>query len=79
MRNGTRFGALLLLGLLLGLPVFGCSTVQNAAAQDPMRCERDPKCASHAEKSRDCITVCVDDPACIDRCRQVTGQGAYTR
>jgi hypothetical protein len=61
------------------ISVFGCNTVQNAAAQDPMKCERDPKCATHAEKSRDCVTVCVDDPACIDRCRQVSGQGAYTR
>jgi hypothetical protein len=52
----------------------GCGTLQSAAAQDPMKCERDPKCASHMEKSRDCVTVCVDDPACIDRCREVTGQ-----
>jgi hypothetical protein len=52
----------------------GCGTLQSAAAQDPMKCERDPKCGSHMEKSRDCVTVCVDDPACIDRCREVTGQ-----
>jgi hypothetical protein len=52
----------------------GCATMQNAAAQDPMKCERDPACASHQDKSKDCITACVDDPACIDRCRQITGQ-----
>jgi hypothetical protein len=65
--------------LALCLSASGCNTVQNAAAQDPMKCERDPKCATHAEKSKDCVTVCVDDPACIERCREVTGQGAYTR
>jgi hypothetical protein len=54
--------------------VLGCGTLQSSAAQDPMKCERDPKCGSHMEKSRDCVTVCVDDPACIDRCREVTGQ-----
>ncbi len=63
----------------LSLTAFGCNTLQNSAAQDPMKCERDPKCTSHEEKSKDCVTVCVDDPACIDRCREVTGQGAYTR
>ena len=59
---------------VLGVAAAGCGTLQSAAAQDPMKCERDPKCASHIEKSRDCVTVCVDDPACIDRCREVTGQ-----
>jgi hypothetical protein len=58
--------------VLLGLA--GCAATEAAAAKDPMRCERDPKCAGHADKSRDCVTACVDDPACIDRCRQVTGQ-----
>ena len=51
-----------------------CSSMQKAAAQDPQRCERDPKCKGHQDKSRDCVTACVDDPACIDRCRQVTGE-----
>jgi hypothetical protein len=51
-----------------------CSTVQNAAAQDPMKCERDPKCTSHQDKSKDCVTSCVDDPACIERCQEVNGQ-----
>jgi hypothetical protein len=39
-----------------------------------MRCERDPNCTERADKSKDCITQCVDDPACTDRCREVTGQ-----
>jgi hypothetical protein len=64
--------AILLVGL--GLLAGGCSTVQSAAAQDPMKCERDPKCVGHQDKSKDCVSACVDDPACIDRCRQVTGQ-----
>jgi hypothetical protein len=51
-----------------------CGAAQAAAAKDPMRCERDPNCPGHADKSRDCVTACVDDPACIDRCREVTGQ-----
>jgi hypothetical protein len=52
----------------------GCTAMQQAAAQDPMKCERDPSCISHQDKSKDCITTCVDDPACILRCREVTGQ-----
>jgi hypothetical protein len=69
-----------LLSMALVCLVFGgCRTVQSAAAQDPMRCERDATCASHMDKTKDCVTVCVDDPACIERCREVTGQGAFTR
>jgi hypothetical protein len=66
-----------LLGLatvaLLGVAT-GCATLKNSAAQDPMKCEQDPKCTNHMDKSADCVTVCVDDPACIERCREVTGQ-----
>ncbi len=60
--------------LLLAPGVLACSTMTQAAAQDPMKCERDPKCAAHQDKAKDCVTMCVDDPACIDRCREVTGQ-----
>jgi hypothetical protein len=56
-----------------------CAATQNMAAQDPMKCERDPSCTHHADKAKDCVTQCVDDPACIDRCRQVTGQGEFSR
>ena len=58
----------------LGFGLMGCRAAQRAAANDPQRCERDPKCNGHQDKSRDCITACSDDIACIDRCRQVTGQ-----
>lgn len=53
----------------------GCAAAQSAAAKDPMRCERDPACAKQRAKSRDCTTQCVDDPACIDRCRQAQSDG----
>jgi hypothetical protein len=49
---------------------FGCNSLQASAAKDPMKCERDPKCAKH-EKQFDCSTQCADDPACVDRCNQV--------
>jgi len=52
------------------LLVCACNTLQNAAAKDPMKCERDPKCAQMNAKDRDCATQCSDDPACMDRCRQ---------
>ncbi len=51
-----------------------CGGIQAAAARDPQRCERDPTCVHRADKSKDCVSQCVDDPACIDRCREVTGQ-----
>jgi hypothetical protein len=69
---GALGGAVLLVGLLLKLT--GCAATQAAAASDPMRCERDPNCVTKSDKSKDCVTQCVDDPACIDRCREVTGQ-----
>ncbi len=57
-----------------GLLVTACAATQSAAGNDPLRCERDPNCTHRADKSKDCVTQCVDDPACIDRCREVTGQ-----
>jgi len=64
------------LAMLVALAAAGpaCATVKSAAAGDPMRCERDPNCTQRADKTKDCVTQCVDDPACIDRCREVTGQ-----
>jgi hypothetical protein len=54
----------------------GCSSLQSSAAKDPMKCERDPKCAKH-QKALDCSTQCADDPACVDRCNEVNkGTGA---
>jgi hypothetical protein len=48
-----------------------CKTLEKSAAQDPMKCERDPKCNKKRDKSADCSTQCNDDPACMDRCAQV--------
>ncbi len=50
--------------------VFGaCSGAQNAAQKDPMRCERDPKCARAHGAFTDCTLQCSDNPECVDRCR----------
>ena len=49
---------------------FGCNSLTASASKDPMKCERDPKCAKH-DKTFDCSTQCADDPACVDRCSQV--------
>ena len=62
------------LAVMVGVVLTGCAASQAAAAGDPMLCERDPACVHHADKAKDCVTQCVDDPACIDRCREVTGQ-----
>lgn len=49
----------------------GCASVQKAAAEDPMKCERDAKCDKKRTRMSDCSTQCVDDPACMSRCEQV--------
>ncbi len=51
----------------------GCTQLQKAAAKDPQRCERDPKCQKR-DRANDCTTQCVDDPACMDRCQQFNQQ-----
>jgi hypothetical protein len=48
-----------------------CTTLKNSAAQDPQKCERDPKCTHKSDKSQDCITACSDNYDCISRCDQV--------
>jgi hypothetical protein len=68
----TLIGALLLacsVGLVSALPA--CNKLQAAAAQDPMKCERDPKCDKKRGRTADCSRQCNDDPACVDRCEQV--------
>jgi hypothetical protein len=49
-----------------------CNAAQKAAAKDPMVCERDPACAAKNGRARDCTTQCNDDPACMDRCREMS-------
>jgi hypothetical protein len=51
-----------------------CSSMQKAAREDPMRCERDPKCEKKQGRQADCSRQCSDDPACVERCEQVQQQ-----
>jgi hypothetical protein len=71
---------LVLAGLFPRLAVFtlltlvcstACSTMTKAAQQDPMKCERDPKCEKRRGRTQDCSMQCNDDPACMERCEQV--------
>jgi|HubBroStandDraft_6_1064221.scaffolds.fasta_scaffold1594522_2 hypothetical protein len=61
--------AAVLVVCLSGAP--GCGSMQKAAAQDPMRCERDPSCSKGRDNYADCTKQCVDDPECTDRCRMM--------
>ena len=65
----SRSAVALALALFAGLAA--CNSLQGAAAKDPMRCERDPACSKAKSAYPDCSKQCVDDPACMDRCRQV--------
>lgn len=58
---------------LLG-SVAACGAVERAAANDPVKCERDPNCASKQGKSRDCATSCSDNIECMERCQQINGR-----
>ncbi len=69
LRVNHLFAAAFLAGSLVG-----CGAVKRAAANDPMKCEQDPNCSGKYSGSRDCYTQCVDNPECISRCRQVSGQ-----
>lgn len=64
---GVAFGAVLASALSVG----ACSAVNRAAQEDPMKCERDPKCDKKRGRTADCSRQCNDDPACMDRCEQV--------
>lgn len=59
--------------LLIGaaVSVAACSTMEKAAREDPLRCERDPKCDKKRGRTADCSRQCNDDPACMERCEQV--------
>lgn len=57
--------------VIVSLGVAGCGAAQKAAKQDPMSCERDPKCDKKRSGAVDCSRQCVDDPACMERCEQV--------
>jgi hypothetical protein len=65
---GVQVGRLVALALLAGLSA--CASFERAAARDPIKCERDRTCAFN-ERAYDCSTQCVDDEACVERCRVV--------
>ena len=51
-----------------------CSSMEKSAREDPMKCERDPKCEKKRGRQADCSMQCSDDPACVERCEQVQQQ-----
>jgi hypothetical protein len=61
----TAWIALALLG------ASGCASAEAAAGRDPMRCERNPDCARGRGAYIDCTKQCVDDPSCMDHCREL--------
>ncbi len=67
----------LVLTSLAGLA--GCRAAQRAAAEDPMKCERDPKCEKKRGRTMDCSRQCSDDPACVERCEQIQQQNGAGR
>src|SRR5262249_14484496 len=69
----SAFSAAWLSALLAVSSSIGCAAATAAAAKDPMKCERDPKCASH-QKAFDCSTQCTDDPACVERCSEIQSE-----
>ena len=66
----ARVGRMLLM-LLVASAFCACNATQNAAARDPMRCERDPACAKARGAYPDCARQCADESECMDRCRSV--------
>lgn len=69
-RSSLTSLAVIMLALLAGSGA-ACSTMTKAAQQDPMKCERDPKCEKRRGRTADCSRQCNDDPACMSRCEQV--------
>jgi len=57
--------------VLAALSVTACRMAEKAAREDPMKCERDPKCDKKRGRTADCSMQCTDDPACMERCEQV--------
>jgi hypothetical protein len=57
--------------LLVVASLSSCKTMQTAAQQDPLKCERDAKCDKKRGRTMDCSMQCNDDPACMERCEQV--------
>ncbi len=62
---------------LVGVVGFGCNSLENAAAKDPRRCERDPNCVNKA-RAADCDMQCNYAPECTDRCREMNASSGQT-
>lgn len=56
-----------------------CGAAEKAAKEDPMKCERDPKCEKKRSRTQDCSMQCSDDPACVERCEQIQQQSGGGR
>lgn len=69
--NPSRIFRTAAVAVALAAGALACGTLEKAAAKDPQRCERDPNCAKKRGKSSDCNTQCSDDPACVERCREI--------
>jgi hypothetical protein len=63
--------ALAVAAAVCGVGLGACKTLEKAAQEDPLKCERDPKCDKKRGRTADCSRQCNDDPACMDRCEQV--------
>lgn len=61
---------ILVLGFVSAFALGACHAAQKAAQEDPMKCERDPKCEKKRGRTADCSLQCSDDPACMERCEQ---------
>jgi len=59
--------------MLVSLASLSCAASRAAAARDPMKCERDPSCASH-QNAFDCSRQCSDDPGCMEHCNEIQQQ-----
>ncbi len=70
-------GTLALAFVLAGVVGLGCNSLENAAAKDPRRCERDPKCANKA-RAADCDTQCNYAPDCTNRCQEMNASSGQT-
>lgn len=60
-------------GALLGILIAcgACGAAEKAAREDPMKCERDPKCEKKRGRQQDCSAQCNDDTACMERCETI--------
>jgi hypothetical protein len=59
------------IALAIALAITACGSLEKGARQDPMKCERDPKCDKKRGRTADCSRQCNDDPACVERCEQM--------